>query len=375
MKRSGRVSWLTACATRGLVSIVLLLLVANECRPESPSPASESRRDSPTLGVTSVGMTVAEIDRSVAFYRDVLGFEKVSEQELDGDEFERLSGVFGSRASIVRMRLGDEFLKLTQFLAPRGRPMPRDSRSHDLWFQHVAIIVRDMDAAYARLRQAKVEHASSGPQRLPDWNQAASGIRAFYFRDPDGHFLEILQFPPGKGDPKWHRTTDKLFLGIDHTAIVVADTDASLKFYRDLLGMSVVGTSENYGTEQEHLNNVFGARLRITTLRAASGPGVELLEYLSPRDGRPRPADSRANDILHWQSSIAVHDLVATANKLRAARVTFVSPDVVTTESQKTLLVRDPDGHAVMLLESVGESLRDSRSSASHAGLGESGRQ
>ena len=52
-------------------------------------------------------------------------------------------------------------------------------------------------------------------------------------------------------------------------AIVVADTDVSLAFYRDALGMRVAGSSENYGSEQEHLNNIFGARLRITALRAA----------------------------------------------------------------------------------------------------------
>ena len=68
---------------------------------------------------------------------------------------------------------------------------------------------------------------------------------------------------------------EKLFLGIDHTAIVVGNTEASLKFYRDALGLQIAGTSENYGTEQEHLNNVFGARLRITSLRAGSGgPGI-----------------------------------------------------------------------------------------------------
>jgi hypothetical protein len=66
------------------------------------------------------------------------------------------------------------------------------------------------------------------------------------------------------------------------------------------LGLKVVGEGENYGTEQEHLNNVFGARLRITTVRAASGPGIEFLEYLTPRDGRPMMADVRANDLVHW---------------------------------------------------------------------------
>src|SRR5437762_2244364 len=151
----------------------------------------------------------------------------------------------------------------------------------------IAITVTDMDKAYARLRQAKVQHASSGPQRLPDWNKNAAGISAFYFKDPDEHPVEVLQFPPDKGAEKWHRPNGKLFLGIDHTAIVVWDTEASLKFYRDLLGMRGAGESENYGTEQEHLNNVFGAHLRITALRANSEPGIELLEYGAPRDGGP----------------------------------------------------------------------------------------
>ena len=348
MKQSGQDLWLTAYAMRIVVAFALLFVMGDECRSESPRPTSE------TL-VTSVGMTVGDIDRSVAFYRDVLGFEKVSEQEVAGDGFERLTGVFGSRAIIVRMRLGDEVLELTQFLAPRGRPMPQDSRSNDLWFQHVAVIVRDINEAYARLRQAKVEHASSGPQRLPDWNPSAGGIQAFYFRDPDGHFLEILQFPEGKGDPRWRRTTDKLFLGIDHTAVVVADTDASLKFYHDLLGLKVVGTSENYGTEQEHLNNVFGAdcgsrRYVQTTGQVSSYSNTFPREMAAP--ARPMPARTTLSTgkrrslfttSIRWQRSCA------------RRRTTLVSPDVSTTESahgsSNCLLVRDPDGHAVMLVD------------------------
>src|SRR4029079_5434307 len=117
---------------------------------------------------------------------------------------------------------------------------------------------------------------------------------------------EILHFPDGKGQPKWHRPGRHLFLGIDHTAIVVDNTDASLALYRDTLGLQIAGESENYDTEQEHLNNVFGARLRITSLHARQGPGGELLEYLAPRDGRPIPADQRANDIAHWQTTLVV---------------------------------------------------------------------
>lgn len=306
--------------------------------------------------VGAIGMTVSDMDRSVDFYSRVLSFEKVSDVEVTGEDYERLQGVFGLRMRVVRMRLGDEFIELTEYLTPKGRPVPIDSRSNDRWFQHIAIITSDMDKAYALLRQNKVEHASTGPQRLPDWNKNAGGIKAFYFRDPDRHWLEILQFPPEKGDRKWQRQ-DTLFLGIDHTAIVVGDTEASLKFYRDALGLSIAGTSENYGTEQEHLNNVFGARLRITGLRAmGGGPGIEFLEYLAPRDGRPFPSDGRANDLFHWQTSLLIGSVDRAAQNLLNGKYVFVSPGTVPLKSNvlgfsKGLLVRDPDGHVMQLIQ------------------------
>jgi catechol 2,3-dioxygenase-like lactoylglutathione lyase family enzyme len=307
-------------------------------------------------GVDAVGITVSDMDRAVDFYSKVLTFEKVSDIEVSGENYEHLEGVFGVRMRVVRMRLGDEFIELTEYLAPKGRPIPVDSRSNDRWFQHIAIIVSDMDKAYAWLRQNKVQHASSGPQRLPDWNKNAAGISAFYFKDPDEHPVEVLQFPQDKGQQKWHRSAEKLFLGIDHTAIVVWDTDVSLRFYRDLLGMHVAGESENYGTEQEHLNNVFGAHLRITALRGASGPGIELLEYLAPRDGRPFPSDEHANDIVHRQTILVTKGADRTAQTLVSAQVNFVSSGVVANHTEqigftKAVIVRDPDGHALEIEE------------------------
>jgi len=118
-------------------------------------------------GVDSIAITVSDMDRSVAFYSEVLTFEKVSDVEVWGSDYERLQGVFGLRMRVVRMRLGEEHIELVQYLAPRGRPIPVDSRSNDRWFQHIAIIVSDMERAYEVLREHKVEHASTGPQRLP----------------------------------------------------------------------------------------------------------------------------------------------------------------------------------------------------------------
>ena len=303
-------------------------------------------------GVDSIAITVSDMDRAVDFYSRVLTFQKVSDVEVTGEDAEHLSGVFGVRVRVVRMKLGDESIELDEYLAPKGRPIPVDSRSNDRWFQHIAIIVSDMDGAYARLRQNKVEHASSGPQTLPAWNKNAGGISAFYFKDPDGHPVEILHFPSDKGAEKWHRTSDKLFLGIDHTAIVVSDTDASVRFYRDLLGMHIAGESDNYGTEQEHLNNVFGAHLRITALRGAQGPGIELLEYVAPRDGRPFPADERANDVVHRQTVLMTQNADDLARELFSAKAAFVSSGLVANHNGElgfsaAFIVRDPDGHAV----------------------------
>ena len=306
--------------------------------------------------VAMVGLTVSDMERSVDFYTGVLDFTKETDDELAGEPVEELQGVFGARIRVVRLRLGEERLQLTEYLAPRGRPAPADARSNDRWFQHVAIIVSDMDRAYARLRQFGVQHASTGPQTLPETIPAAAGIRAFYFRDPDGHPLEILQFPPDKGDAKWRRGSGRLFLGIDHTAIVVDDTDASLAFYRDALGFRVAGRSLNFGTEQEHLNNVRGARLRITGLRVAAGPGIEFLEYLAPTDGRPFPADEQANDLVHWQTTILVPNAAAAADVVRRGKFRLVSPGAVTLPDtslgfRRGLRVRDPDGHVVQLVE------------------------
>jgi catechol 2,3-dioxygenase-like lactoylglutathione lyase family enzyme len=346
-----------------LIAVVFLAAVAiGGC-------ATPAMADEPLArGVGCIALTVSDADRAGDFYRHVLEFRREREVEVAGESWERLEGVFGMRARIVRLRLGGECLDLTEYLAPRGRPIPDDARSNDRSFQHVAIVVSDMDEAYRRLRAARVEHASSGPQRLPDWNPAAGGIRAFYFRDPDRHVLEVISFPPNKGDPRWHPTRPggPLFLGIDHTAIVVADTDASLRFWRDVLGFRVAGTGENWGTEQEHLNNVFGARLRITTLRAVEGPGVELLEYLAPRDGRPYPADEHANDLLHWQTPVRVTDLDAAARAARGAGQGLISAGPVPVAEQelgfsRALLARDPDGHAVQLGVAPAHEARSTR--------------
>lgn len=337
-----------------------LLAIASAVAVARPSPGrptggqATASMPSDAIAVGPVGITVSDLDRAIQFYTSVLEFEKVSECERAGEPEEHLFGLFGVRHRTALLRLGQESIELTEFLAAaggEGRAIPKDSRSNDHWFQHIAIVVADIDRAYARLREHRVRHASSGPQTLPLWNPHAGGISAFYFKDPDGHALELIHFPPGKGDSRWQKATDALFLGIDHTAIVVADTDRSIEFYRDVFGMRIAGASENYGTEQEHLNNVFGARLRITSMRAPGGPGVEFLEYLAPSDGRPTPADSRQHDLIAWRTSVIVADAEAALKRAAVERARRCSTGVVegAFPGVPAAILHDPDGHAVML--------------------------
>jgi catechol 2,3-dioxygenase-like lactoylglutathione lyase family enzyme len=321
--------------------------------------------------VGPIGLTVADLDRQLHFYTNTLPFELVSISGERGREQEALLGLKSVKLRVATLKLGDERITLTEHLGRQGRHIPQDSRSFDRWFQHIAIVVSDMDAAYARLLAHKVTHVSTAPQTLPAWNKDAGGIKAFYFRDPEDHVLEIIWFPPGKGDPRWQRQRaasvapadpssnptagnvrtaggtpgSTLFLGIDHTAIVVSDTDRSLAFYRDQLGFRVAGGAHNYGTEQEHLNQVFGARLRITALKAERGPGIEFLEYIAPPGGRGLPADSKANDLLFWNTHLVVDDVVGVSAKLREGGAALVSKP----GSARSQIVRDPDGHALQL--------------------------
>jgi len=321
--------------------------------------ASVSNGQASVQKVESVGFTVSDMDKAMDFYTRVLPFEKVSDKEIWGDDFEHLAGVFGARARVVRLKLGDEILELTEYLNSVGRPIPLDSRSNDRWFQHVAIIVSDMEKAFEVLRKNKVRFASTAPQTLPKSIPNAAGIRAFYFKDFDNHSLEILQFPADKGAAKWRdlEKSGKLFLGIDHTAIVVSDTSENLKFYQDALGLSVAGTSDNFGVEQEHLNNVFGAKLHITGLRTKEdGIAVEFLEYTAPRDGRAFPRDTRSSDLWHWQTSFETRAVDPLSEILLKGKFDFISPGVVEIsgnkfDSKRALLVRDADGHAVRVIE------------------------
>jgi catechol 2,3-dioxygenase-like lactoylglutathione lyase family enzyme len=200
-----------------------------------------------------------------------------------------------------------------------------------------------------------VQHVSTAPQTLPETIPAAAGVSAFYFRDPDGHNLELISFPADKGEGRW-QAKDRVFLGIDHTALAVADTDVSAGLYVGALGMQIAGESLNFGTEQEHLNGVFGCRVRITGLRADAGIGVEFLDYRAPLGGRAFPSDTRANDLWHWEITLVSDDLDRDFMAAQQHGGRLLSSGIIPLPSDnpfgygRGFALRDHDGHALRVL-------------------------
>jgi catechol 2,3-dioxygenase-like lactoylglutathione lyase family enzyme len=340
-----------------LAAGVLALLVASS----GHAGHARDRLSGDVQQVKMIGFTVADVDREADFFTKVLQFEKIADFRVVGTEYGKMEGVFNANMRIVHLRLGDQIVELTQYVSPpTGRPIPVPSYSNDEWFEHMAIVVSDMNAAYKILQESNVQQISAYPITIPQTNAGAAGIKAIKFHDPEGHDLELLYFPPGKGEPSWQKPTNKLFLGLSHTAMTVGRTEKGVAFYRDLLGFEVGGFTHNTGATQEVLDNLFNDTCDITEMMPVSAPPhIEFLDYKTPPGGRPMPADTRANDLWHWQTSLVTKDIQAVTDRLREAGVQFISPDVVSIPQEaqaqlgfkKAVMVRDPNGHAIRLIE------------------------
>lgn len=321
-----------------------------------------------TPHIRSLGFTSGDAEALASFYTSYLGCRRQECLELEAGSYAELIGLAGSRLKVLRLQLGTEQLELLEVLElgpglRPGRSIPTDSRSNDLWFQHICIVVDDLAAAatpvQTLIQQGRLQSISSSPQTLPSWNEAAAGIQAFKFHDPEGHCLELLQFPGDKGEPRWHQpTAESPFLGIDHSAIANADTPRSCRFYEELLGLRLGGDGVNSGIEQDHLDGLTDTRVRITGHRCPEGAGIECLNYLQPGDGRPLPADQNSADIAHWQIRLEVSDLEAIASQLESYGGSWVSPGIVDLSGEQAtalgfsqaLQIRDPDGHQLQIV-------------------------
>ncbi len=251
-----------------------------------------------------VGLNVGSVTDALRFYEEALGF---TASPVRADP--ACAALLGVRTvQTARLQRGAQVIELTQ-CDPPGAPYPEGSHSNDAWFQHCALVTGDMASAYARLCAFPFTPISRhGPVLLP------GGITAFKFRDPDGHPLELIQFP--RSDPLTEG-------GIDHSAIAVADVARSVAFYAGELGLVETARQVNKGPAQDALDGLDGVSVDVVALMAqVPAPHLELLCYRTPRG---RSAGDR------------------DASAIAASRLVF------SVGTGPLLLRRDPDGHLVVL--------------------------
>lgn len=261
-------------------------------------------------------LTVVDLRAAEAFYAALPGIT-VERRDDAEPAMAALLGV--DRIEQVWLRRGEQALVLQQF-HPAGDPYPGDPIACDQAFQHVALPVADAETAAAGLPGSAAPISRNGAQRLPPSSGSAT---AFKFRDPDGHPLELIQFADGH------------LGGVDHSAIVSADVERSIAFYRDQLGFSMASRQTNRGPEQDRLDGLNDAIVEVVALEpTVTTPHVELLAYRSPP---VRPAGP------HAANDIAATRLVLTVDALPTPRVSLA-------DGTKAALIRDPDGHLLVLV-------------------------
>ncbi len=147
----------------------------------------------PLRALNHVSVTVADLDRSLAFYRDLLELPLLGRGETDSPQLAQIVGLGPVRLRWAELAFGGErFLELFEYVEPRGEPLRQ--RTCDAGCVHFALAVADLDALHERLVAAGVERRSP-PVTLQQG--AWRGARALYLRDPDGATVELIEFAPG----------------------------------------------------------------------------------------------------------------------------------------------------------------------------------
>lgn len=139
-------------------------------------------------GVHHFALTVADVERSAAFYRE-LGFELVSDREVDGGYVEQITGIAGAHVRITHLSGFGHNLELLEYKRPRGAGRARGLQ--DVGSAHICLLTDDLDAACERLRARDVPFRSAGP--VTTTSGPNRGGRGVYVEDPDGNAVEIVQ--------------------------------------------------------------------------------------------------------------------------------------------------------------------------------------
>ena len=283
--------------------------------------------------LTRIEIVCGEPQALAAFYRAAFGCVTSGQ------------GMTDAAGSSIELRLGRQIVRLIR-AEPPGRLYPPDIAGWNTLFQHIAIVVTDMAQAYAHLSTIPgwIPISTSGPQMLP---AVSGGVSAFKFRDPEGHPLELIAFPPQAVPTRWQITAPSVFLGIDHSAISVSNTATSIAFYESV-GLHRSGGSLNVGEEQAKLDGVPDAVVEVTALEPVqSTPHVELLCYRGNFVRRTTPR--HPNDVAATRLVLTIESRAALDALCAQHPDAILSSRTPRESNTYGAMLKDPDGHLICL--------------------------
>ncbi|MBD3420419.1 MAG: hypothetical protein GF398_09910 [Chitinivibrionales bacterium] len=144
--------------------------------------------------IDHVALSVSNLQRSIDFYRNLLGAEVIRILECDPESLlGKVVGMPGCRARIAHCQIGDTMLELFEYVSPSGKPVDEHSLQADKGWIHLGITSDDVNTDYARLKEKGVAFLSEPVEFRP-------GVWIVYFRGPDKEVCELRQTPPGDSD-------------------------------------------------------------------------------------------------------------------------------------------------------------------------------
>jgi catechol 2,3-dioxygenase-like lactoylglutathione lyase family enzyme len=304
-------------------------------------------------GLQHVAIGVSDIDRSLLFYREILGFKNVlldvTYRDLTmGQVIGRSVGV---RIIMLENDLGGGAIKLVKLLphhedhmGHKSRLISSGRRWGDAGHLEVAVEVSDVERTYAEFKKKRLEFALS-PQHwhIPD----KLGATYFYLRDPDGVLVEVIDGPRKKEFADFSGV-----FALNHTAIGVTNMKRSLAFYSGILGFEVLIDVEGTWPGEEVIVGE-SIEQRIVMLGSPNGGArIELIEILFPNQSKPIPPEKRWGDIGVMEAALEVKDIDKVYKKLSDQGVQFLCPISNIPETPiRYVFIRDPDDSEIGLYE------------------------
>jgi lactoylglutathione lyase len=323
------------------VCVVALFCVAGFGLAQAPAPAPSS----PVVGIGNFSHIVADLDKSLAFYRDGLGMEADGAiRPFQGDPaIMKMGNTIGAQSRYIPLKapgaaLGVELIEYKDIDRKPAQPRFQDPGAANLIAR-----VRDFDATLIRLKAAGGKVISAGGIPVTIGN----GLKVVFMQDPDGFVVELNAAPAAPGAPNTGNVASTGF------EVAVDSTEKTVAFYRDLLGFTINATAAF--NPDKVMNETAGAPGAQFRQSRAPIPGTMLsMTFIEFKDIDRKPLHTRVQDPGTAILQLNVRDLDGLLKSLKAAGYPAISPDgqaVTIGAGTRFAIVRDPNNLYLELVQ------------------------